>query len=87
LMISATARARGVSNARSSDRAIVDSKSPGRSGVTTPMTPAMRTTGTTGIPVRNRRGINRAHKSMTLRAGLDEDALGDALAELDIQLR
>ena len=63
-MTKATARARGVENARSSDFAIDDSNKPGRNGVTTPMTPARRTTGTTGTSVRKRRGTNWAEKSI-----------------------
>ena len=53
--------------ARSNDLAIVESSSPGRKGVTTPMTPARRTTGTTGMSVRNRRGTSRA-AALTKRA-------------------
>src|SRR5262245_64072006 len=66
-MTKATARAWGIANARSNDLAIVESSSPGRSGVTTPMTPARRTTGTTGMSVRNRRGTSRA-AALTRRA-------------------
>jgi len=63
-MISATARACGVENARSNDFAIVESNKPGRNGVTTPITPARRTTGTTGMSVRKRRGTRRAENSI-----------------------
>src|SRR5262245_35065525 len=66
-MTKATARAWGIANARSNDLAIVESSSPGRRGVTTPMTPARRTTGTTGMSVRNRRGTSRA-ATLTRRA-------------------
>jgi hypothetical protein len=63
-MTNATARARGVEKARSSDFAIVESNSPGRRGVTTPITPARRTTGTTGISLRKRFGTNPAENSI-----------------------
>ena len=64
LMIKATARAWGIAKARSNDLAMVESSNPGRSGVTTPMTPARRTTGTTGMSVRNRRGTSHATASI-----------------------
>src|SRR5215510_14725618 len=67
LMTKASARVRGIAKARSNDLAIVESSSPGRRGVTTPMTPARRTTGTTGMSVRNRRGTSRA-VTLTRRA-------------------
>src|SRR5215467_5308152 len=54
-MTKATACARRVEKARSSDFAIVDSNNPGRRGVTTPITPVRRTTGTTGMSLRKRR--------------------------------
>src|SRR3954470_16089616 len=55
-MIIATARALGTEKARSSVLAAVDNNRPGRNGVATPMTPDSRTTGTTGMSVRNRAG-------------------------------
>jgi hypothetical protein len=42
--------------ARSSERATVDSVRPGRNGVDNPMIPDSRTTGTTALDRRNRRG-------------------------------
>ena len=62
LTISATARALRVANARSSERAMPEIISPGRSGVLTPMTPDSRTTGTTGMSARKRAGNERAQK-------------------------
>ena len=56
LISSATARARGQAKARSSGFATDASVSPGRSGVENPMTPESRTTGTTGMSPRKRRG-------------------------------
>jgi hypothetical protein len=72
-MINATARAWGVAKARSNDLAMVESTNPGRSGVTSPMTPAMRTTGTTGMSVRNRRGTSQAAASITRLPKLGSD--------------
>ena len=66
LMISATARALRVEKARSSERATVESISPGRSGVTTPMTPDSRTTGTTGISARKRAGTSERRRARIL---------------------
>ena len=59
----ATARALRIANARSSERATVDSISPGRSGVLTPITPERRTTGTTGMSGRKRAGTSRLRNS------------------------
>ncbi len=58
LTISATARALRTEKARSSERAADDSISPGRNGELTPMTPASRTTGTTGMSGRKRAGTS-----------------------------
>jgi hypothetical protein len=63
LITSATARALRVAKARSSDRAVVDSIRPGRSGDDTPITPVSRTTGTTGMSERNRAGTSRCKNS------------------------
>ena len=63
LMISATARALRTEKARSSALATVDNSRPGRSGVTTPMTPASRTTGTTGMSRRKRAGSSMRRRS------------------------
>ena len=63
LMISATARALRVAKARSSERAVLDSISPGRNGVVTPMTPVSRTTGTTGMSARKRAGTSLLRSS------------------------
>src|SRR5262245_9120582 len=82
-MTKATARAWGIANARSNDLAIVESNSPGRSGVTTPMTPARRTTGTTGMSVRNRRGTSRAAAVIRRPPKLGRDGV----VELDILSR
>ncbi len=68
LTINATARALRTENARSSERAIVDNISPGRSGEVTPMTPDSRTTGTTGMSGRKRAGTSLpSSASMLLR--------------------
>ena len=56
LIRSATAFALRSAKARSSGRATIASVSPGRSGVEKPMTPDSRTTGTTGMSLRNRAG-------------------------------
>src|ERR1043166_5273583 len=56
LIASATAEALRNENARSSERAIEDMVSPGRNGVEKPITPDMRTTGTTAAPPRRRAG-------------------------------
>src|ERR1700752_1156421 len=56
LISSATARARGHANARSSGFATEASVRPGRSGVEKPITPLSRTTGTVGVSPRKRRG-------------------------------
>src|ERR1700744_3480080 len=56
LITSATALAFLVANARSSVRAMPASDIPGRSGVTAPITPDSRTTGTTAVPRRRRSG-------------------------------
>ena len=65
LMISATARALRTEKARSSERATVDSMMPGLSGVTTPITPDKRTTGTAGMSGRKRAGRTGRRTSST----------------------
>ena len=57
-MMSATALRPASEKARSSERATVDNINPGWSGVTTPMVPVSRTTGTTGTSERKRAGSN-----------------------------
>src|SRR5262249_50311479 len=56
LIASATAEALRSENARSSERATDEMVSPGRSGVEKPITPDIRTTGTTAAPPRRRAG-------------------------------
>jgi len=56
LIRSATARALRIRKARSRGRATLASVSPGFSGVDKPITPESRTTGTTGMSPRIRRG-------------------------------
>src|SRR5262249_13829609 len=56
LIASATADALRSENARSSERATDEMVSPGRSGVEKPITPDMRSTGTTAAPPRKRAG-------------------------------
>src|ERR1700756_2338855 len=55
LIASATAEALRSENARSSERATEEMVSPGRSGVEKPITPDMRTTGTSARTRSNRR--------------------------------
>src|SRR5262245_57869684 len=65
LMTSATALAPRCLNALSNVRARPNSVSPGRSGVAKPMTPASRTTGTTAMPRRQRRGVTARNHCRT----------------------
>jgi len=58
LITSATALAFLVAKARSSVLATPASDMPGRSGVTDPIRPDSRTTGTTAVPGRRRAGIS-----------------------------
>src|SRR5882724_9596186 len=64
LITSATAFAFFIEKARSSVLATPASDMPGRSGVTAPITPDSRTTGTTATPRRSRAGINARNRSI-----------------------
>src|ERR1051326_3783415 len=66
LIASATAEALRSENARSSERATDEMVSPGRSGVEKPITPDMRTTGTTAAPPRSRAGSSDWTRSPSL---------------------
>src|SRR5215831_4964304 len=66
LIASATAEALRTANARSSERAIEEMVRPGRSGVEKPITPDMRTTGTTAAPPRRRAGSSGRTRSTSL---------------------
>src|SRR5690242_5835701 len=68
-MTSATAFAFLVEKARSSIFEIPASVMPGRNGVTAPITPASRTTGTTAAPGRHRAGRNCLSRSIDHGAG------------------
>jgi hypothetical protein len=65
LITSATALACFIEKARSSVRATPASDMPGRNGVTAPITPDSRTTGTTAAPLRKRAGTNFISRSIT----------------------
>src|SRR5258708_8035539 len=67
LIDSATALAFLIENARSSVRATPASVMPGLSGVTAPITPESRTTGTTVVPRRSRAGSHSMQ--LSIRSG------------------